>query len=35
MALNLGFWSKGVTCRELPKRNGRELVCVRGHVALL
>lgn len=35
MALYLGTWSKGVTCRELPKRNGRELVCECGYVALL
>lgn len=32
MALNFGTWFKGVTCRELPKRNGRELVFVRGCV---
>lgn len=35
MALNLGTWSKGVTCRELSKRIGGELVCERGYVALL
>lgn len=35
MALNLGKWSKEVTCRELPKRIEGVLVCERGYVALL